>query len=45
MGFLGLIGFGGGATGLGLGGGGACFDPTGHVAAGVISTVNPGTSE
>ena len=36
MGFLGLIGFGGGATGLGLGGGAASNDPNGHVATGGI---------
>ena len=36
MGFLGLIGFGGGATGLGLGGSGASNDPNGHVATGGV---------
>ena len=36
MGFLGLIGFGGGATGLSLGGGAASAAPNGHVATGGI---------
>ena len=45
MGFLGLIGFGGGATGLSLGGGAASYDPNGHVASGgVISDYSTPTA-